>query len=114
MDQSVVSGIGNVYRAELLFRARIDPQKPGKNLTDEQAVALWKDWTKLLKIGVKTGQMLTMDGLSKKKYEAALANREDRHWVYHRTGEPCRVCGTPVAMELAAGRKLYFCPVDQV
>jgi DNA-formamidopyrimidine glycosylase len=114
MDQSVVSGIGNVYRAELLFRARIDPHKPGKQLTDEQAAALWKDWTKLLKIGVKTGQMLTMDGLSKKKYEAALANREDRHWVYHRTGEPCRVCGTPIVMELAAGRKLYYCPHDQV
>jgi endonuclease VIII len=114
MDQSVVSGIGNVYRAELLFRARIDPHKPGKDLTDEQARALWKDWTKLLKIGVKTGQMLTMDGLSKKKYEAALANREDRHWVYHRTGEPCRVCGSLVLMELAAGRKLYFCPTDQV
>ncbi len=114
MDQSVVSGIGNVYRAELLFRARIDPHKPGKSLTEEQASALWKDWTKLLKIGVKTGQMLTMDGLSRKKYEAALANREDRHWVYHRTGEPCRVCGTSVVMELAAGRKLYFCPTDQV
>jgi endonuclease-8 len=114
MDQSVVSGIGNVYRAELLFRARIDPHKPGKQLTDEQAAALWKDWTKLLKIGVKTGQMLTMDGLSKKKYGAALANREDRHWVYHRTGEPCRVCGTPIVMELAAGRKLYYCPHDQV
>jgi endonuclease-8 len=114
MDQSVVSGIGNVYRAELLFRARIDPHKPGKDLTDEQARALWKDWTKLLKIGVKTGQMLTMDGLSKKKYEAALANREDRHWVYHRTGEPCRVCGSLVLMELVAGRKLYFCPTDQV
>ena len=114
MDQSVVSGIGNVYRAELLFRARIDPHKPGKQLTDEQAAALWRDWTKLLKIGVKTGQMLTMDGLSKKKYGAALANREDRHWVYHRTGEPCRVCGTTIVMELAAGRKLYYCPHDQV
>lgn len=114
MDQSVVSGIGNVYRAELLFRARLDPHKPGKDVTDEQARALWKDWTKLLRIGVKTGQMLTMDGLSKKKYEAALANREDRHWVYHRTGEPCRVCGTPIVMELAASRKLYYCPHDQV
>jgi endonuclease VIII len=114
MDQSVVSGIGNVYRAELLFRARLDPHKPGKDLTDEQARALWKDWTKLLRIGVQTGQMLTMDGLSKTKYAAALARREDRHWVYHRTGEPCRVCGTPIVMELVAGRKLYYCPMDQV
>ncbi|HMH59492.1 MAG TPA: DNA-formamidopyrimidine glycosylase family protein [Galbitalea sp.] len=113
MDQSVVSGIGNVYRAELLFRARLDPHKPGKDVPEDTVRALWKDWTKLLKIGVQTGQMLTMDGLGKKQYAAALANREDRHWVYHRTGEPCRICGTPIVMELAAGRKLYYCPKDQ-
>jgi formamidopyrimidine-DNA glycosylase len=114
MDQSVVSGIGNVYRAELLFRARLDPHKPGKDVPEETLRALWKDWTKLLKIGVQTGRMMTMDGLSKQKYAAALANREDRHWVYHRTGEPCRVCGTPIVMELVAGRKLYYCPKDQL
>ncbi len=114
MDQSVVSGIGNVYRAELLFRARLDPHKPGKDVPEDTLRALWKDWTKLLKLGVKTGQMMTMDGLSTKQYEAALANREDRHWVYHRTGEPCRVCGTPIVMEVVAGRKLYYCPKDQV
>ena len=114
MDQSVVAGIGNVYRAELLFRARLDPHKPGKLVPEETLRALWKDWTKLLKLGVKLGQMMTMEGLSPKKYQAALASRDDRHWVYHRTGEPCRVCGTPIVMELAAGRKLYYCPKDQV
>jgi formamidopyrimidine-DNA glycosylase len=113
MDQSVVSGIGNVYRAELLFRARLDPHTPGKNVPEETVRALWRDWTKLLEIGVKTGQMMTRDNLSPAEYQAALANRDDRHWVYHRTGLPCRVCGTPIVMELAAGRKLYFCPVDQ-
>jgi formamidopyrimidine-DNA glycosylase len=113
MDQSVVAGIGNVYRAELLFRARLNPHTPGKLIPEEVVRNLWRDWTKLLKLGVKTGQMLTMDGLSTAKYNAALANRADRHWVYHRTGEPCRVCGTPIVMELAAGRKLYWCPKDQ-
>ena len=114
MDQTVVAGIGNVYRAELLFRARLDPHTPGKLVPEETLRALWKDWTKLLKLGVQLGQMMTMDGLSPKKYQAALASRDDRHWVYHRTGEPCRVCGTPIVMELAAGRKLYYCPKDQV
>ena len=113
MDQSVVAGIGNVYRGELLFRARLDPHKPGKDVPEELVRALWKDWTKLLKLGVKLGQMMTMDGLSKKKYEAALARRDDRHWVYHREGKPCRVCGTQIVMEIAAGRKLYYCPTDQ-
>jgi len=113
MDQSVIGGIGNVYRAELLFRARLDPHTPGKDVPEETVRELWRDWTKLLKIGVKTGQMLTMDGLSPAKQRAAMANRADRHWVYHRTGEPCRVCGTPIVMEIAAGRKLYYCPMDQ-
>jgi len=113
MDQSVVSGIGNVYRAELLFRARLNPHTPGKLVPEEVVRGLWRDWTRLLKLGVKLGQMMTMEGLSKKQYAAALASRDDRHWVYHRTGLPCRVCGTPIVMEVAAGRKLYYCPTDQ-
>jgi len=113
MDQSVVSGIGNVYRAELLFRARLDPHRPGRDVPEELVRALYRDWTKLLKKGVELGQMMTMDGLSKAKYQAALARRDDRHWVYHREGKPCRLCGTPIVMEMAAGRKLYYCPVDQ-
>jgi endonuclease-8 len=114
MDQSVVSGIGNVYRAELLFRARLDPHTPGRLVPEELVRALWRDWAHLLKIGVETGQMLTMEGLDDEAYRKALANRADRHWVYHREGLPCRVCGTHIVMELAAGRKLYWCPKDQV
>jgi formamidopyrimidine-DNA glycosylase len=67
----------------------------------------------LLNIGVETGQMLTMDGLSPEGRAKALASRADRHWVYHRTGEPCRVCGTSILMQELGGRKLYWCPVDQ-
>ena len=113
MDQSVVAGIGNVYRAELLFRARLNPHIPGRDLPDRVVRGLWRDWAKLLEIGVQTGQMMTMDGLSPEAYDGAMASRADRHWVYHRTGEPCRVCGTPIVMEEIGGRKLYWCPVDQ-
>jgi endonuclease-8 len=113
MDQSVVSGIGNVYRAELLFRARLDPHTPGRLVPEETLRALWRDWSYLLGVGVKTGQMLTMDGLGPDDYRKALAHREDRHWVYHRAGLPCRVCGTNIALEELGGRKLYWCPTDQ-
>ena len=113
MDQNVVAGIGNVYRAELLFRARLNPHTPGKLVPREVLEDLWTDWTYLLDIGVRTGQMMTMDDLTEEGYRAALASRDDRHWVYHRTGLPCRVCGTPIVMEMAAGRKLYYCPLDQ-
>jgi endonuclease VIII len=114
MDQEVVAGIGNVYRAELLFRARLDPFKLGKDVPEELVRELWRDWTYLLGVGVETGQMLTMDGLEGESLAAAKASRDDRHWVYHRTGEPCRVCGTPIAMAEMAGRNLYWCPKDQV
>jgi formamidopyrimidine-DNA glycosylase len=75
---------------------------------------LWRDWSYLLGVGVETGQMLTMDGLTGEDLERAKSSRDDRHWVYHRTGEPCRVCGTPIAMAEMAGRNLYWCPKDQV
>lgn len=113
MDQSVVAGIGNVYRAELLFRARLNPHIPGRELAEQTVRDLWRDWSKLLAIGVQTGQMMTMDGLSPEGYDGAMASRSDRHWVYHRTGEPCRVCGTPIVMETIGGRKLYWCPKEQ-
>ncbi len=113
MDQSVVAGIGNVYRAELLFRARLNPHIPGRDLAESTVRALWRDWTALLTTGVATGQMMTMDGLSPEAYDGAMASRADRHWVYHRAGEPCRVCGTHIVMEELGGRKLYWCPSCQ-
>lgn len=113
MDQTVVAGIGNVYRAELLFRARLNPHTPGRLVPEERVRALWADWKHLLTLGVKTGQMLTMDGLTQAQYSKALAHRDDRHWVYHRSGLPCRICGTNILMEELGGRKLYWCPMDQ-
>jgi endonuclease-8 len=110
MDQSVVSGIGNVYRAEMLYRARIDPHTPGKLVTEEAVRGLWRDWVHLLRIGVETGQMMTMDGLDADSYRDAMANRSDRHWVYKREGLPCRVCGTNIVLEEMGARKLYWCP----
>ena len=110
MDQNVVSGIGNVYRAEMLFRARLNPHTPGREVREETVRGLWRDWVRLLAIGVETGQMMTMDDLDPGAYRAAMASRDDRHWVYHRAGLPCRVCGTSIVVEEAAGRKLYWCP----
>lgn len=113
MDQAVISGIGNVYRAELLFRARLNPHTPGRDVPVELLRELWRDWVRLLAIGVETGQMMTMDDLSPEDHRRAMAHRDDRHWVYHRAGLPCRVCGTNVVVEEAAGRKLYWCPSCQ-
>lgn len=113
MDQNVVSGIGNVYRAELLYRALLDPHTPGKLVPEELVRAIWRDWVTLLRIGVETGQMMTMDDLDPEAYRRAMASRDDRHWVYHRAGLPCRVCGTEIVLEEMGARKLYWCPSCQ-
>jgi endonuclease-8 len=113
MDQSIVAGIGNVYRAEMLFRAGIDPYRPGKSITTDEAWGLWRDWVYLLQIGVETGQMMTIDGLEGEQWRKAMANRADRHWVYKREGLPCLKCSTNIRLDTMANRKLYWCPSCQ-
>ncbi|RLP82362.1 Fpg/Nei family DNA glycosylase [Mycetocola lacteus] len=114
MDQSVVAGIGNVYRAEMLFRAALNPHTPGKQVPEDVVRGLWRDWGVLLRIGVETGQMMTMDDLDPEAYVAAMGNLADRHWVYRRAGLPCRRCGTNIALEVMQARKLYWCPGCQL
>jgi endonuclease-8 len=114
MDQSVVAGIGNIYRAELLFRARLDPWTPGRRVPPDTVRALWHDWSVLLADGIRDGVMLTREDLDAAGRERARHDPTARHWVYGRGGLPCRVCGTPVVVEEMAARKLYRCPVCQV
>jgi endonuclease-8 len=104
MNQDVIAGIGNVYRAELLFRAGLSPHTPGNSVSREQLQNIWDDSVKLLKVGVLTGVMITRDELFKKRPKKA-----DRYFTYKREGLPCRVCGTNITIELMASRKLYWC-----
>ena len=111
MDQSVVAGIGNIYRAELLFRARLNPHAPGKAISERALRRLWKDWAHLLAIGVETGQMMTRDDLkTEEQYRQAMASREHRHYVYKRTGERSPRGRGTVVMEDMGGRNLYWAP----
>lgn len=105
MDQSVIAGIGNVYRAELLFRAGIEPHTSGASLTEDALQRLWLDAVKLLKIGVKTSYMITRGDLFNQR-----PTKAERNWVYKRQGEKCRVCGAVIQIELMQARKLYWCP----
>lgn len=108
MNQEVIAGVGNVYRAELLFRAGLEPHTPGCDISEQRLEALWFDAVKLMKVGVKTSFMITRDELFTKRPDKA-----DRNYVYKRNGEPCRVCWCTVNLEIMAGRKLYWCPQCQ-
>jgi formamidopyrimidine-DNA glycosylase len=109
MNQDVIAGIGNVYRAEMLFRAGINPHTPGNRLTREQIQQIWDDSVKLLKVGVATGFMITREELFKKR-----PKKSERNFVYKREGLACRQCGTNIVIELMATRKLYWCPGCQL
>ena len=109
MDQAVVAGIGNVYRAEMLFRAELDPHTPANTLDRTVLEELWDDWAHLLEIGITVGQMITIDGLVGEAYERALTERDERHWVYKLEGTPCKRCGANIILEEMGNRKLYWC-----
>jgi formamidopyrimidine-DNA glycosylase len=112
MAQDVVAGVGNVYRAEVLFRAGVDPHLPGRELSREQWDAMWADLVTLMRSGVRAGRIVTTEPADRERPRGR-ARRVDSFYVYHRTGEPCRRCGTPVLAEPFVARTLYRCPVCQ-
>jgi endonuclease-8/formamidopyrimidine-DNA glycosylase len=116
MDQSVVAGAGNIYRAEVLFRHGVDPMLPGRQLSASQWAALWQDLRLLMKDGVRAGRIDTVRPEHDPEVTGR-APRVDRHggevYVYRRAGQPCHVCGTPVASTVLAGRNLFWCPTCQ-
>ena len=61
MDQTVIAGVGNVYRSELLFRHRIDPYRPGVNIDAGEFDAMWTDLVALMKVGLRRGKIITID-----------------------------------------------------
>jgi endonuclease VIII len=113
MDQKVISGVGNVYRAELLFRHALDPMLPGRALDRDTWDAMWTDLVALMRTGVRRGRIDTVRPEHEPK-ATGRAPRVDRHggevYVYRRAGQPCLVCGTEVARADLAGRNLYWCP----
>ncbi|SFK86120.1 Fpg/Nei family DNA glycosylase [Geodermatophilus ruber] len=112
MDQSVLAGVGNVYRAELLFRHRLSPFRPGRDVGAELWGRMWADLVALMRSGVRMGRIVTTLPGDRTRRRGAV-QRDDAHYVYRRTGLPCRVCGTEVRTQEMAGRNLYWCDVCQ-
>jgi endonuclease-8 len=113
MDQKVLAGVGNVYRAEVLFRHRIHPLRPGDTLRVGQWRAMWADLVELMSEGVRTGRI---DTVRPEHLPEAMgrAPRTDDHggevYVYRRTALPCHVCGATVRTGQLVGRNIFWCP----
>ncbi len=126
MDQSVAAGIGNIFRAELLYRARVNPFVAGKDVPEKKLQEIWKDAVVLMKAGMADRRIITTlakDRPTSKGKKGKMAGdvlegtsnvlKEEAHYVYRRHGQECFVCGTKIMREEMAGRNLYWCPTCQ-
>lgn len=108
LDQSRVSGVGNILRAEGLFLAGLPPLMPACELDDAGFARLWEALRRMLEDGARDGLVVTpgappvADALPGRK-------RAERFCVYGRTGLPCPRCGAKVQRRELGGRGLYFC-----
>ncbi|MCM2419405.1 DNA-formamidopyrimidine glycosylase family protein [Streptomyces sp. RKAG293] len=113
MDQKIIAGVGNVYRAEVLFRHGIDPYLPGRDITRAQWDAMWTDLAALMREGVRNNRIDTV----RPEHEPEAMGRpprQDDHggevYVYRRTGQPCLICGGEIRTAGLAARNLFWCP----
>ena len=112
MDQTVLAGVGNVYRSEVLFRHRMHPLRPGSTVRLGQWQAMWDDLVELMAEGVRTGRIDTVRPEHTPEVMGR-APRKDDHggevYVYRRTGQACHVCGSRVRTDVLATRNVFWC-----
>jgi formamidopyrimidine-DNA glycosylase len=98
LDQSLLCGIGNFYADEILFQARLHPERRGRTLTSEDFARLHDAVEQVLQAALRS-----------QAEEAAPFETQ----VYGRTGQPCRLCGHPIEQLRLANRSAHFCPACQ-
>ncbi|MFV8128454.1 Fpg/Nei family DNA glycosylase [Streptomyces syringium] len=116
MDQKVIAGVGNVYRAEVLFRHGVDPYRPGRDLTRSEWDAIWADLVVLMREGVRNNRI---DTVRPEHTPEAMGRppRVDDHggevYVYRRAHLPCHICDGEIRTAELAARNLFWCPTCQ-
>jgi endonuclease-8 len=110
LDQSVVAGVGNVYRAEALYVNGIHPDRSGSSLSLEESEALWDTIRAMLRQGVRDGRIITVPRSELPRLRAE-TRRGETTYVYKR--EQCRRCATPIRRWEMANRWAYACPTCQ-
>lgn len=110
MDQAFISGIGNLYAAEALFRAKINPSRPASSLSDKEKDVLFKEIKDTLAEAIK------YQGSSVDQYVQLTGKPGGYvkfHKVYDRQGKACLICKAPIKRIALGGRGTYFCPICQ-
>lgn len=111
LDQAVIAGVGNVFRAEALFVTGINPHRAGLDLAGVEADALWTTITAMLRQGVRDGRIVTVDPAEVGFPSRRRVPRGEATYVYKRAH--CLRCGSPISTVTLAARTCYFCAVDQ-
>lgn len=106
LDQSIIAGIGNVYRAEILFLLGIHPEVPANRIGQPQFKKLWALAQQLLARGVKEGRIVTTP-----KIKGVRSTRRESLYVYKRA--ECRTCEGAITSVVLAGRPIYLCATCQ-
>jgi formamidopyrimidine-DNA glycosylase len=110
LDQKVISGIGNIYADEILFRAGINPLRPACSLSDEELQKLYQTMKEVLHLAIQ------LRGSTIKDYVDGLGRAgmfQTKHLVYQKYGMPCPRCGTTLEKIKVAGRTTSYCPKCQ-
>jgi endonuclease-8 len=105
----VLAGVGNVFRAEALFACRLHPARSSSSVSAEEARALWRTLTGMMRRGVEDGRIITVDvpaGHDRLEVPEEVSRR-----VYKR--DRCAECGAEVVTEELGGRTAYVCPAQQ-
>jgi endonuclease-8 len=113
LDQTVVAGIGNVYRSEILFRTGLNPLTESKRIGRDSIEGIWKEAVTQLEAGERSGRIVTTDPDDVGRAKRRDIEKGERTYVYKRQGEPCRRCGTGIERTEAGGRKVWWCPECQ-
>ena len=102
MDQSVMAGVGNIYRSEILWRQRIHPDTPGQRLPREAFDRIWADAVALLRLGVKSNAIITVEGAKKSK-----SRYGERVNIFAK--DICPACEGKITAFEIAGRRAFAC-----
>ena len=113
LDQQVIAGIGNVYRAEVCFLCGIDPRRSAATLTDNQLRALWRESGTQLRNGVRLNRIVTRAPAELGRSQLARVPAGERLYAYKRGGDPCHRCGEHIQSVEIGGRSTWFCPSCQ-
>lgn len=110
LDQKIVAGVGNVYRAEALYALGIKPTRRADTLTRQEFERLWATLRSMMEQGVRDGRIITVD-LPPEADRKGLPQEQARY-VYKQA--VCRRCGAPVEVATIGGRTSYACTREQV